>query len=240
MVESAFAQSIPKPSLPEFTLYLVNHYYDVPATTVTDPYSGNKTTYPGFRVNNITIDITIKNQPFTPYKIEDPEYGTQTVQLTYDIQVKGHFEDSWGSIYSTPELLRPSNSEYTVTYYSLANNYHEGQMDFQVEALIGYFHRIPGFFSGYVFNGTESGWSNTQTITIPDITAFLASSPAPTPTFPPTPSPTLTPASTPTPTPTPILIVDPNGYYLYYTMFAIVILAVAVVSTLFYFKKRKH
>ena len=43
-----------------------------------------------------------------------------------------------------------------------------GQVDFQVEAMIGY--RDRGVFSGgmmpYVFKGERSGWSNTQSITI--------------------------------------------------------------------------
>ncbi len=72
IVESATAQSIPKPSVPEFTLKYVDHSYDVPPTTTTtiDPYTGKQTqaTQPGYRVENKTLDVIIKNQNFTAYE----------------------------------------------------------------------------------------------------------------------------------------------------------------------------
>ncbi len=45
-VGSVFAQSIPRPSIPEFTLKLVAHPYDVPdkTTTTIDEYTGKETT----------------------------------------------------------------------------------------------------------------------------------------------------------------------------------------------------
>jgi len=48
-----------------------------------------------------------------------------------------------------------------------------GQVDFQVEAMIGYRIRSWKYIAGeqmlpYVFEGEKSGWSNTQTITILD------------------------------------------------------------------------
>ena len=58
--------SITKPSVPEFTVKLMDNSYDVPAHNYTDPYSGKNTTYAGYHVYNATIDITIKNQAFTP------------------------------------------------------------------------------------------------------------------------------------------------------------------------------
>ena len=46
-----------------------------------------------------------------------------------------------------------------------------GQADFQVQAMSGYIHReisipVPG--TGWIFSGETSGWSNTQTVTIPE------------------------------------------------------------------------
>ena len=56
-----------------------------------------------------------------------------------------------------------------------------GQIDFQVEAKIGYVHRIiQGAFAPYYFNGTESEWSNIQTVSIP----VSSTSESPTPTVP--------------------------------------------------------
>ena len=68
MVGSVFAQSIPEPSVPEFTAQLADHSYGVPptTTTTTNPYN-NETitnTQPGYYVKNITIDLTIENQPY--------------------------------------------------------------------------------------------------------------------------------------------------------------------------------
>lgn len=47
--------------------------------------------------------------------------------------------------------------------------------------MIGYVSRTIGFASRY-FTGESSGWSNTQTITIPETYASASPSPNPTPT----------------------------------------------------------
>ncbi|MCJ7763000.1 hypothetical protein MUP38_06065, partial [Candidatus Bathyarchaeota archaeon] len=48
--------SITKPSVPEFTVKLADHSYDVPPSTTatTDPYTGKQTvtTQPGYHVEN--------------------------------------------------------------------------------------------------------------------------------------------------------------------------------------------
>ena len=62
-VELAFAQSITKPSLPEFTVKLVEHSYDVPTTYSIDKYTGENVTHSGYHVENKTIEVSIKN-PF--------------------------------------------------------------------------------------------------------------------------------------------------------------------------------
>ena len=59
------------------------------------------------------------------------------------------------------------------------------QVDFQVEAMIGYVHRdVSQAFAPWVFTGEKSDWSNTRTLSLP-----TASSP-------PTPSPETTPFPT--------------------------------------------
>ena len=62
MVESAFAQSIPKPSVPEFTVKIVAQPYDVPTTTSIDSYSGKEIIHQGYHVENKSIEVKIKNQ----------------------------------------------------------------------------------------------------------------------------------------------------------------------------------
>ena len=55
------------PSAPDFTVQYVDHSYDIPPTYGIDPYTGQTVmTFPGSHVDNRTIDVTIKNQPFTP------------------------------------------------------------------------------------------------------------------------------------------------------------------------------
>jgi len=200
---STDVSGIPKPSVPEFTLKFVDHSYDVPPTYSIDPYTGkNVMTQAGYHVENKSIEVTIKNQPFTSYRNENDSL----VGLFYNIRVKGHFED-WHGEPSSEHYIYRSDSDYTVVAYGLGGNngsdYYSrrleeisagGQVDFQVEALIGYYTRvygtpvpgIPGSGTSYhdVFTGETSGWSNTQTVTIGE------SQP-----------PTSSPATTPTPTP---------------------------------------
>src|SRR3990172_3290742 len=76
--------SIPKPSVPEFTLKLVDSSYDEPTTYSTDPYTGKQVTHEGYHVESRTIELKIKNQPFTPFLVEE---GTAkwTAYLQYNI-----------------------------------------------------------------------------------------------------------------------------------------------------------
>ncbi|MFA7398230.1 MAG: hypothetical protein WC046_07085 [Candidatus Bathyarchaeia archaeon] len=205
-VKPITAQSIPTPSVPEFTLKLIDNSYDVPTTTTsyTNPYTGEVTTktHPGYHVSNKTIQVTIKNQPFTSYSLND-----NMIYLFYNITYKGHYEDNWayypwnGSFSRNsyaPTRIHQSTSDYTEIQLSAPT---EGQMDFRVQAQIGYYteHKetipVPGApFSVYTFHGEVSGWSNTQTITI-DSTS--TSTPNPTPPSTPNPTTTLTPTESP-------------------------------------------
>ena len=215
MVGSVFAQSTPKPSVPEFTVKAVAHPYDIPTTYSTDPYTGETITHEGRHVENKSIEVWIKNIPFTPYT--DAE-GNE-VNLYYNVRVKGHFEPDWGTptTYSesdSAERIPQSNSEYTVL--SLANYYSsKAQVDYQVEAVVGHFYTDyypPGHAITWpvtVFQVDEtSGWSSTQTLTFSENQ---------------TPAPSLT----PTPFQEPITIV------------AFAAIAAAVVVLLVYLIKRK-
>jgi len=177
------AQSaITKPSVPEFTVALVDASYDVPTTYSTDPYTGEHVTHEGYHVARRAIEVKIKNQPFTPFTDSDG----QEIKFSYSIRIKGHYEE-WGSInviYNYGEMPTQSNSEYTVISYnsSRTGSYSfdltpvsrtltvspNGQVDFQVKALVGYTYEavtVPPFH-GTFFVGEESDWSATQTITI--------------------------------------------------------------------------
>jgi hypothetical protein len=180
------AQSIPQPSVPIFTVKEADHSYDVPAksTTSIDPFNGKQviTTIPGYHVSNLTIDVIIRNQPFTPVDFEN---GT-IIQLYYTVRLKGHFSD-WGAQnaangYSSQTILA-STSDYTVVSFIVgsendilmgrANLYvpNGGQEDFEIKAQTGYLvpdyggHVIPQPFGYTLVSLGDSGWSDIQTMT---------------------------------------------------------------------------
>jgi hypothetical protein len=196
--ELALAQ-ITKPSVPGFTVKLVDNSYDVPTTHSIDPYTGQNITHTGYHVENKTIEVTIRNQPFAP------SYAGNSFNASfyYNVRTKGHYEENWTVVY-IPDDVYPtqSNSDYTVLSFSSTENGYfmaasqeaglyapsGGQVDFQVEAMIGYQSRIynpnatnPLEMYPWCFTGGESGWSNTQTITSAE---NVSPSPTSTPTVP--------------------------------------------------------
>jgi hypothetical protein len=201
------------PSVPDFTVTFVDHSFDVPVTywTTTDPYTGEQITHSsgGEHVDNRTIDVTIKNQPFTPYT----DATNNTVYLYYNVRSKGHFE-SWngesdlGSHSQTG--LQASTSTYTVVSFNFQywNVPPGGQIDFQVKAITGYtFYNSQSCGTQYQTTVGDSGWSNTKTVTIGNpISASIIPTPiwsTPIPTFNPyNPTPTPNYQQNPTATPT--------------------------------------
>jgi len=171
------------PSVPEFTVKYVDHSYDTPATYGTDPYTGQTiVTNPSNHVDNRTVQIVIKNQPFTAYTDEN---GI-AINLFYNVRYKGSFGENWTMMFGEQAqwlggtnpyltygyaLQDPTSSDTTVDL-TLPWSIVSGKMDFQVEALVGYTNRSlaqGGIMYArwtYDFYGQESGWSNTQTITI--------------------------------------------------------------------------
>ncbi|XHH09533.1 MAG: hypothetical protein ACFCUE_02585 [Candidatus Bathyarchaeia archaeon] len=166
------------PSVPEFSAAFIDASYDVPTTYSTDPYTGETVTHQGYHVQNRTLEVTIKNQPFTAY-----EENGQIINFYLNIRIKGAHTKEWINIYSPDRgYLTQSNSEYTKVAYSLDDNEFPfwdnipegGTVDFQVEALVGSVHRSynPNATEQldmypYVFTGKTSGWSNTHTVTVP-------------------------------------------------------------------------
>ncbi len=173
--------SAPKPSIPEFTIDIVDNSYDVPVTYTyeIDRFTGEerRISHGGYHVENKSIVFTIKNQPFTPYRTAD---GNITF-LAYDVRVKGHYEEAWTNV----DHINPSNGEYTTKSYTLGENSDiymlrdassGGEVDFQVQTLIGYSYEVDDVYSRLFYQyfspekhfvGEKSNWSNTQTIKIP-------------------------------------------------------------------------
>ncbi len=100
VVVPASAQTVPQPSVPEFTLKYVSSSYTV---TTTNPYTGVTEKE---LVSNDSIVITITNQPF-PYS----EY-----QLYYNVRTKPHFEGDWYEIYPLANLTSSYKGGYDFTY----------------------------------------------------------------------------------------------------------------------------
>ena len=134
-------------------------------------------------VENKSIEVKIKNQPFTPYETQDSTGNEWTINLYYNLRIKGSFSEDWIELYSAsdgyPQQL--IDSDHTVISYILGedtdtvlgtkmiNFPDDSHVDFQVEAMIGYVHRevtvpVPG--TGWLFTGETSGWSETQTTII--------------------------------------------------------------------------
>lgn len=173
--------SITKPSVPEFTVKLVDSSYDVPTSYSIDPYTGENVTHAGRHVESRTIEVKIKNQPFVPYN--DTSSGW-AINFYYNIRIKGHYIEDWRELFRASDgYPTQSDSDYTVISYQGEYSPTEGmdftsqtimtkfpsggQVDFQVEAMIGYVSRAgePPWYP-WRFTGETSGWSETQTLTI--------------------------------------------------------------------------
>ena len=183
---------IPTPSVPEFTVKYVNSSYEVPTSYSINPYTGQNVTNPSYYIDNESIVLTISNQPFTSF-IDNINGAPWNISLFYDVREKGHYAENWTNLYYTGYFPIKASSQYTVLTYP-AQHYSNapdsymlgdisvqipegGQIDIQVEALIGYIspgHNFPPIPT--TFAGQTSDWSNTQSITVPS----TSSSPSPT------------------------------------------------------------
>ncbi len=172
MIESAYAQLIPKPSVPEFTVK-----YNNSVTNTTDPFTG---------IN--IIQIAIRNQPF------EYSYNGTIYQLYYNFRTKPHLgEGNWterysieqrqSAPYSFSKYLDPAtplqtSSDFTVITYALseiAGFPSEGDMDIQVQAVVGHNSEVyvsdlrfaPGQYEPAIAFDMQGDWSSTQTPIIP-------------------------------------------------------------------------
>jgi hypothetical protein len=176
-IKPTTAQSIPKPSVPEFS---VKFFPASASFNITDPITGFNNTV---NFDNSTIQVMIINQPFNPYK----DANGNSINLYYNVSQKGPY-GNWNYHPTSAQKYIASNSEFTVLTF-LTNDMNQlqqnstgvhaeviptpvGELDFQVQALIGYYS-IADVSSGSsflhqieVFTGESSDWSPTQTITI--------------------------------------------------------------------------
>lgn len=184
--ESNESASIPTPSVPEFTLKLVDHSYDTPTTYSIDPYTGANVTHTGHHVTNATIDVTIKNQAF-PTTISG-----NTSNLYYNVRFKGHFGEDWSypypsfpiwassgeSLYGDFSYALPTQSSSQYTVLSFPASYRSGdEVDFEIEAILGIQYSYDTYFYGgdyhimpmheSYFDYQSSDWTPTQIFKMP-------------------------------------------------------------------------
>src|ERR1700693_517879 len=119
----ANAQTIPKPSVPEFSIRYVDFSYGIPANTSIHPFTGKTVTNPAQYIVNQTIQISIKNQT-----ISSSDY------LYYQIRMKGHFSQEWTNI---SFVQANPQSAYTVLIYALLGNNASGHFDSSLEISSG-------------------------------------------------------------------------------------------------------
>lgn len=188
MVKQSEAQTIPKPSVPEFTLNYIDYSYDVPPTYKINEYTGETVAIGGYHIKNMTIQVSIKNNPI--------QSNDATSHLYYNVRFKGHFGKEWSETpsvivkNSSPStfsqyvnispynfrLLKQSSYEYTTFLFSVNDYIPNSSIDFQVEAVLGHdsqawitadpYGKSPAHYYEAVAFDETSGWSPTQTITI--------------------------------------------------------------------------
>ncbi len=148
------------PSVPEFTVKFIGTF-QIPLTSAILP----------------SVNITIKNQPFTTYT---DQHGNR-INLYYVIQWKENSSNYWQQ---TQIPLNESNYDFTTTNLGLIRSGASpptGVVNFQVEAIIGYITYIQGSVpqGEYIpptYTGEFSGWSNTQSIIVTNSPTISSSS----------------------------------------------------------------
>lgn len=186
------AQSTTKPATPEFTVELSGPAFDTPPTYTFNAGTGLFDPQEGYHIPYSTLKIIIKNQPFT----------TQTNYdfLCYNVRIKPHnYPDSyWQELFHAESDGYPlqASGDHTIIPLPIEGSQVLGTViptgestDVQVEAMIGYIGRNQTYPYEYIFYGETSGWSSTQTVTVPPKTPFLTS-PSSTPFYTQTPTPT--------------------------------------------------
>jgi hypothetical protein len=182
IAQCVFAQSIPKPSMPEFNIMPVGPSFDIPPTYSFNSSTGLFDSNDGYHIQYSTVKIIIKNQPFSNQSNGD--------NLFYNVRMKPHnYPDSyWHELFSAGADGFPVQTlaDYTTIPISVEGSQTMGTIvptgattDIQVEAMIGHIGRnntMNPYPYPYLFYGETSGWSNTQTVALPPKIAFTDSS----------------------------------------------------------------
>lgn len=131
IIESAFAQSISKPSVPEFTINFTRTLYTV---TAPDPVSGENITQ---QFQNNTIQVKIENRPYPLSSINSSKY-----HLFYNIRIKLHSENNWSELYP-PEWYYNNETNFNSTALNLARTPNASTSKYTTISFYDYYPSYP-------------------------------------------------------------------------------------------------
>lgn len=216
------------PILPGFSVNYEEHKWYMSPTYDVDPSTGKAVmTHEGYYKYSRGVKVSISNQPFESYYDSEGNH----IELFYDVRWKPHGSDSWENLpdnicftqnadfYLTGIVIGFKGYEGSEGYMALLEYAPGNQIDFQIQASIGYFK------ADNIFEGKTSGWSDTQTLTIPANDS--TSTPSSSPTF--TASPSQSPIATPQQPSTPSGVL----FDLDWSQIAITLLGVIVAALVF-------
>ncbi len=182
IIRPSYAQSIPTPSVPEFSLKYFTKSLDSEPETSINPYTGqNETISSGYHYDTRNVEITIKNQPFNPFTDSNGNH----VDLNYNVTFKGHYTDTWShypdSTYE--DLFSMSATGDTIINVSLEGwpELPKGALlDFRLQAVIGHYnYDTPPSGTDYITGFTAyqtSNWSNPLTVTVGETSSTTSTS----------------------------------------------------------------
>ena len=142
-IESAIAQSIPKPPTPEFTVNFTRTLYSV---TAPDPVTGENITQ---HFQNNTIQVKIENRPYLS-SIKGSQY-----HLFYNIRIKLNSENNWSELYP-PESYYNNATNFNSTALNLARTPNASTSEYTTISFYDYYPSYPpnteiGFFPPFHF-----------------------------------------------------------------------------------------
>jgi hypothetical protein len=171
VIGNVSAQTIPEPSVPEFSLKFVVKQFDVAPTFRINPYTGeNETLSPEYHGYAKAVIITVEPQQFNQFT--DSEGNL--IQLFYNVSSKGSYSTEWAHYPDSTyvDLFNASSTGNTIIGVSL-----EGYpgipskafLDFRLMSVIGHYdyETFQGITSIDGFTTIKNSvWSNPQTVAI--------------------------------------------------------------------------
>jgi hypothetical protein len=164
-LSGAQAQTISKPSVPQFTMSFEGPSFLRNTTYQLDPNSGQVVADLGFTNQYTSIVLTIKNQPF------DSSNG----KLYYGIQIKNqNTGNQWKNVtYDGPYPEQTPDSNNTILRLNIQSQWSLPSIaglktDIRIQAMLGnFYYGHVNILGGWLFSGQVSDWSGAQTAEVP-------------------------------------------------------------------------